>query len=70
MQLAVDLLSDLADGVQEVTSDYNGAIEGAGDTSITEDDESKRPATLFAKSNMLFSEYAIFGFLCGCADGW
>lgn len=62
LQLAVDLLSDLADGVQDVTNDYEEAVERAVDGSITqgvdgEVDESKQPHSLLIKSNLLFSKF-------------
>lgn len=52
------MLSDLADGVQDVTTDYGEAVERVANGSmlVGDDDESKQPGSLLTKSNLLFSE--------------
>lgn len=55
LQLAVDMLSDLADGVQDVANGYEEAVERAANGSLGVE-EAAQPASLLIKSNLLFSE--------------
>lgn len=55
LQLAVDMLSDLADGVQDVANGYDEAVERFANGSVADQDGPAQPASLVAKSNLLFS---------------
>jgi hypothetical protein len=57
LQLAVDMLSDLADGVQDTASGYEAAIEREANGSIRSvaGEEDGSASALMAKSSLLFS---------------
>jgi hypothetical protein len=60
LQLAVDMLSDLADGVQNTANAYGDALERLVDGSVitveSNEDHDESPSRLMAKSSLLFSK--------------
>lgn len=56
LQLAVDMLSDLADGVQDVASGYDEAVERDLNGSTRDSEDNNGSTALITKSSLLFSK--------------